>query len=170
MPEYIRTQYQGKEFTATLQAPTKAVLNEMLRGLESYARRYKMDVKVLEKGTDPDGGYRATVTAHNSNPFKWLRRKMEMKGKSYEEKQRLKRYYRREDAIARAEKKRREEERHKEKIARMKREAEMEELKARREKAKAQRRAARRQGRTSSPYRPISKPYRRISKKSRALI
>lgn len=68
--------YQGKEFTTTVQAPTRKELSKLLEGLHVYAREHGLeDIKVLERGRDPDGGFRAIVVAHNWNPIKWVREK-----------------------------------------------------------------------------------------------
>jgi len=66
--------YQGKEITATLQANTKVELNRLIAGLNRYAKTNHLEsVKVLSKGKDPDGGYKAIVEAHNWNPLKSLK-------------------------------------------------------------------------------------------------
>jgi hypothetical protein len=138
--------YQGREFEVTLQAPTYESLEKLVVDMESVAKNNGMgEVRVLSKGKDPDGGYKAIVVAHNWNPFKWIKRNQEMKGKSHDEQQRLKRYYRREDAIKKAESNR--------KIkAKLEVKAEREELKARVEKAKASKRSYRQANRLGSQY------------------
>jgi len=70
--------YQGREITATLQANSKRELMELVRGLKKYAKNYKMDssITVHEVDEDPDGGWKALVTAHNFNPFKWVKEKI----------------------------------------------------------------------------------------------
>jgi len=73
--------YQGMEFTTTLQANTLRELNSMIKSLEDYAHEYEMDdFKVLSKGPDPDGGYKAIVTAHNWNPLTWIKERWEARG------------------------------------------------------------------------------------------
>ena len=68
--------YQGKEITATLQANTKIELNRLIAGLNRYAKANHLEtVKVLSKGKDPDGGYKAIVEAHNWNPLKVAKEK-----------------------------------------------------------------------------------------------
>ena len=63
--------YQGKEITATLQAPNKTQLDKLIKGLNRYAKTNHLEtVKVLSKAKDPDGGYKAIVEAHNWNPLK----------------------------------------------------------------------------------------------------
>jgi len=64
----VGTEYQGREIQSTIQANTLAELNRMISGMRTYAKRHRMGpVKVLSKGRDPDGGYKAVLTAHNSN-------------------------------------------------------------------------------------------------------
>ena len=75
--------YQGKEFQSTLQAPNPGSLNELVESARRFASENQMgELKVLEFGPDPDGGYRAIVTAHNWNPISWLRGKLTRKKKS----------------------------------------------------------------------------------------
>ena len=70
--------YQGREKTSILQANTKRELEELIRSSRAFARRNGMhDFKVVKRGKDPDGGYRAIVTAHNWNPVKWVKEKIE---------------------------------------------------------------------------------------------
>jgi len=69
--------YQGKESTVILQAPSRKELSTLIRSTRSHAKKNGMDrFRVLEKGKDPDGGYRATVTAHNLNPITWIKSKV----------------------------------------------------------------------------------------------
>lgn len=76
--------YQGREFTSTLQAPNKGELNSLVSSARKFARTHHMEnFKILESGKDPDGGYRAIVTAHNWNPINWIKEKI--KGKKKEE-------------------------------------------------------------------------------------
>jgi len=73
--------YQGREVTVTLQAPTMEDLDAMLVSLNAYAQEFAMDeVQILKKGKDPDGGYKAIVTAHNFNPFTWFSEKVHRTG------------------------------------------------------------------------------------------
>ena len=75
--------YQGKELQSTLQAPNKGELNKLVSSARRYAVAHGMDnFKVLERGKDPDGGYRAIITAHNWNPVTWVKEKIKgRKGK-----------------------------------------------------------------------------------------
>jgi hypothetical protein len=81
--------YQGKEFTTTLQAPTRKQLDKLIRGNMAFARRQGMeDIRILERGKDPDGGYRAILVAHNWNPIEWVKEKVSSlrgRGESTEE-------------------------------------------------------------------------------------
>ena len=64
-----QTKYQGREIQSTIQANTLTELNRMISGMRAYARTHKMGpTKILRKGRDPDGGYKAIITAHNENP------------------------------------------------------------------------------------------------------
>lgn len=70
------SKYQGREFRTHLQAPNPAALERLIAGTRGFAREHDMhDVEVLQKRRDPDGGYEATVIAHNFNPFKWVKEK-----------------------------------------------------------------------------------------------
>ncbi len=60
--------YQGKEHTSILQANTRRDLDRMISGIRTYAKKYHMKTRVIEKKKDPDGGYRAIVVSHNLNP------------------------------------------------------------------------------------------------------
>lgn len=74
--------YQGKEFQSTLQAPDSKSLSKLIRSARKYARENQMEnFRILEKGSDPDGGYRAIVTAHNWNPISWIKEKISGKKK-----------------------------------------------------------------------------------------
>jgi hypothetical protein len=138
--------YQGREFEVTLQAPNYPSLNAMVKDMEKVARKNGMgEVSVLSKGADPDGGYKAIVVAHNWNPIKWLKRQGEMKDKSYEEKMRLKRAFRREDEAQKNVQ-------HQKKMTQLSRKAEREESKERIEQAKAGKRAYRGSSRLGSQY------------------
>lgn len=71
-----KRRYQGREKTSILQANTKAGLDTLIRSSRSFADEHGMErFKVLESGKDPDGGYRAIVTAHNWGPTEWVKRK-----------------------------------------------------------------------------------------------
>lgn len=60
-----------------MQAPDKESLDKLVRSAKKFANSHQMDnFKVLEKGKDPDGGYRAIVTAHNWNPITWIKEKI----------------------------------------------------------------------------------------------
>jgi hypothetical protein len=68
--------YQGREVTATVQAPTEESLGILIQELNEYALETGMDpVVVLQSGPDPDGGFRAVLTAHNSNLISWIKEK-----------------------------------------------------------------------------------------------
>jgi len=83
--------YQGKEITSTIQAPTREALEDMLGAMRHYSSRQGLGpVKVLESGPDPDGGYRATLVAHNFNPLKWAKEKFKERGEEKEYKERRK--------------------------------------------------------------------------------
>lgn len=72
-----KEKYQGREFTTTLQANTEAELGTMIKGLHDYARKMGIDdYEVIQKRPDPDGGWEATIKAHNWNPFQLLRDKV----------------------------------------------------------------------------------------------
>jgi len=78
--------YQGKELQSTLQAPNAASLQEMVNSAKRFAGENKLeDFKVIEFGPDPDGGYRAIVTAHNWNPISWIKGKLTKKKAAEEE-------------------------------------------------------------------------------------
>lgn len=65
--------YQGKEFTCIVQAPTMEDIEFMIHDLEDYADEHGLEqFEVLQKGPDPDGGYKAVIVAHNWNPLTWL--------------------------------------------------------------------------------------------------
>jgi len=83
-------QYQGKEILTAIQAPTVDALDDMLEGMRDYAEGEGLEeFTILEKGEDPDGGYRAVISAHNWNPVTWFRERMEgrYKKKREEEKE-----------------------------------------------------------------------------------
>lgn len=72
--------YQGKEVEATIQAPDEASLKEMLAQMTRFTSNNGMGkVQILSMGKDPDGGYKAIVTAHNWNPVKWVKEKFSKK-------------------------------------------------------------------------------------------
>jgi len=69
--------YQGREKTSILQANTKKELDVLIRSSRAFARKHGMeDFKVVKHTKDPDGGYKAIVTAHNWNPIKWVKEKI----------------------------------------------------------------------------------------------
>lgn len=71
-----REKFQGREITATLQAPNEMDLDMMITDLQDYAQITGMEpIQILSKGPDPDGGYKAVITAHNFNPVTWLTEK-----------------------------------------------------------------------------------------------
>ncbi len=86
-PVYRR--YQGKEVTSTIQAPTKEILDRMVRGMEHYSRTHGLGpVRILDSGPDPDGGYKAVLASHNLNPLKWIKEKwMESRERGGEERE-----------------------------------------------------------------------------------
>lgn len=91
MPKKRKTKYQGREITATIQAPTKDQLEMMLRELGDYTMEVGLEpIKILSRGKDPDGGYRAIIVAHNFNPIEWLKGKWEERKGGPEERARLK--------------------------------------------------------------------------------
>lgn len=68
--------YQGREIQATIQAPDKSSLEELLAQLSRFSSQNGLDrINVLDAGPDPDGGYKAVVEAHNWNPVKWVKEK-----------------------------------------------------------------------------------------------
>jgi len=65
--------HQGREITATIQAPDEQDLAMMITELQDYAMETGMEpIEILSKGPDPGGGYRAVIVAHNWNPLSWL--------------------------------------------------------------------------------------------------
>ena len=73
--------FQGREITATIQAPNEAALEDMLTDLSDYTNEMGLEpVQVLSKGPDPDGGYRAVVQAHNKNVISWAKERWEGRG------------------------------------------------------------------------------------------
>ena len=64
--------FQGNEMTVIIEAPTRAQMTTSIKAFEGFARSQGMHkVKVVEQGSDPDGGYKAIVQAHNFNPITW---------------------------------------------------------------------------------------------------
>lgn len=83
--------YQGREITATLQAPDMEQLEMMLHEMNDYTAAIGVEpIEILKIGPDPDGGYKAVIVAHNFNPIKWLKEKYEERGFTAEEKASLK--------------------------------------------------------------------------------
>ena len=78
---YKGEKFQGREITATIQAPDEADLDMMLQEMQDYTAATGLEpIEVLSKGPDPDGGYRAVIVAHNWNPLAWLKKKVEERG------------------------------------------------------------------------------------------
>ena len=77
--------YQGREVRVHIKANTLSELNRMITGMRKYAQAHKLGaIQVLRKHKDPDGGYEATIVAHNWNPLKWVAEKWEARGGGYE--------------------------------------------------------------------------------------
>lgn len=73
--------FQGNEFTTIIQAPTKVALQTKIGQFRAFATLNKYELfEVLQQGPDPDGGYKAIVTAHNWNAAAWVQRKWEGRG------------------------------------------------------------------------------------------
>jgi len=72
--------YQGKEFTASVQAPNKEELMNLLSQFSRFAEQNKLEkVSVVHMGPDPDGGWEAVIKAHNWNPVEWVKGKFKKK-------------------------------------------------------------------------------------------
>jgi len=85
MATRVERHYQGREIQSTIQAPNLKTLNAMISGMRAYAKQNELGaVKVLSRGRDPDGGYKAVVSAHNANPFRWLVQKWGARGGGWE--------------------------------------------------------------------------------------
>lgn len=81
-----RERYQGKEQTSILQAPTEKELNSLIGSSKVFTKSQGMETfQVLQKGKDPDGGYRAVIASHNFNPIKWIGEKVRRKKPEEEE-------------------------------------------------------------------------------------
>ena len=85
--------YQGKEFRTYIQANSEEALDEMIGQTQKYSKRVRTGpIRLLEKRHDPDGGWEATIVAHNWNPIRWIKEKFGGKREgeepelSYEEK------------------------------------------------------------------------------------
>jgi hypothetical protein len=64
--------FQGNEFTIVIQAPTKLTLQKKIADFHSFALKEGYgSFSILSQGPDPDGGFKAVVAAHNSNPLTW---------------------------------------------------------------------------------------------------
>lgn len=64
--------FQGNEFTAVIEAPTMIALDKKLDAFKRFAAKEGYEhVEVISKVPDPDGGYKAIMTAHNFNPIAW---------------------------------------------------------------------------------------------------
>jgi len=74
--------YQGKEFTASMQAPSRESLETLIEGMQDFAASHSLgEVEVLQLRSDPDGGWEAVVKAHNWNPISWVKEKLQRKPK-----------------------------------------------------------------------------------------
>lgn len=72
--------YQGNELTTYLQAPNKTALNRLIKDTKVFAENHGLGkIDVVNKKPDPDGGWEAIIKAHNENPIKWLKAKIEEK-------------------------------------------------------------------------------------------
>ncbi len=68
--------FQGEEFTTILQAPTSTALQKRVDQFRAFARTEHYETfEVLLQESDPDGGFKAIVTAHNWNPITWAAEK-----------------------------------------------------------------------------------------------
>ncbi len=68
--------FQGNEFTTIIQAPTKNALQAKISQFRAFAKVNKYDLfEILQQGPDPDGGFKAVITAHNWNPLTWAAEK-----------------------------------------------------------------------------------------------
>lgn len=154
---------QGREIRMYLQAPDEAQIDDMIADMRKFAKSNGMyRIEVSDKQRDEDGGWEAEFKAHNFNPFKWLRRRKELKSKSSSEKIRLKQYYRREDMASKNVRRQKKQKKEQERQSRLLLRAEREEAKARIEEAKYNRRALRRGARSRKSTKPfISQTYRR---------
>ncbi len=73
--------YQGNEFTTIIQAPTKKALQMKIDQFRAFATVNKYELfEILQQGPDPDGGYKAIVTAHNWNAAAWVQKRWEGRG------------------------------------------------------------------------------------------
>lgn len=68
--------FQGEEFTSIIQAPTSKALQTKVDQFRLFAKAKNYETfDVLQHGPDPDGGFRAIVSAHNWNPLTWAAEK-----------------------------------------------------------------------------------------------
>ena len=68
--------FQGEEFTTILQAPTSTTLQKRVDQFRTFAKTEHYETfEVLQQGRDPDGGFKAIVSAHNWNPVTWAAEK-----------------------------------------------------------------------------------------------
>ncbi|TRZ52635.1 MAG: hypothetical protein D4S01_02540 [Dehalococcoidia bacterium] len=68
--------FQGEEFTTIIQAPTSKALQKRVDQFRLFAQHENYETfEVLQHGRDPDGGYKAILTAHNWNPITWTAEK-----------------------------------------------------------------------------------------------
>ena len=86
MTEFMRDKnfdnpkFQGKEFTANLQAPNEAELKNLIGGISRYAKQNGLEsIRVVDMRPDPDGGWEAVIKAHNWNPLTWVKEKFRKK-------------------------------------------------------------------------------------------
>jgi hypothetical protein len=64
--------FQGSEFNLILQAPTEDKLGVAVAAFEETAITLGIkDIKTLEFGPDPDGGFKAVLAGHNFNISSW---------------------------------------------------------------------------------------------------
>ena len=68
--------HQGREFTATVQAPDRGELDNLLGQLSRFAKGQGLErIRIVDMHPDPDGGWEAIMKAHNWNPTGWLKGK-----------------------------------------------------------------------------------------------
>ncbi len=64
--------FQGNEMTVVIQAPSKDAMTKKIKAFHKFAMEEKYEnFQILMEAPDPDGGYKAIVTAHNLNPVTW---------------------------------------------------------------------------------------------------
>jgi len=68
--------FQGEEFMTIIQAPTSKALQTRINQFRLFAKQEHYETfEILQHGRDPDGGYKAVLTAHNWNPLTWASEK-----------------------------------------------------------------------------------------------